>query len=455
MTFTLPDLPPPIARSLPFNEEAEAALVARLLVDPEQVPIVAGSLPPEDFYISNYRAAFEAMQKLTAAHKRIDVLTLQDAIGDKSGELSERLSRIAGYRAPLEEYVAIVRRDAFRRRLITGMEHVAAKAYIEEDRDALVAALHDTVVQVSTGTDDDSLISPAQAAEAYLASLALRKGGAPSGLTYGFNSIDAILNPAAGGEMIVLAARPSVGKTALAETISDHWAGIAPYPVLFVSLEMSLTKLIDRTVARRADLPAKDLVRGNLTDDQFKLAEETATARKASRIWYLDNAHAKTSDVRAAAAKVRIMAGGLSAIVIDYLQLLKDAGDQEVQRVTKISRMVKAIALEFDVPVLVLSQLSRAVMQREDQHPRLHDLRESGAIEQDADVVLGLHRELGEHITDVEVLKQRQGEIGMAHLDFDGDHVRFSEVPPVKLGISILTGLPMTTGKKRYEGDTW
>ena len=184
-----------------------------------------------------------------------------------------------------------------------------------------------------------------------------------------------------------------------------------------------------------------------------------STCRQA-RAYLAQNGIAYTeidiSKDRAAAAKVRIMAGGLSAIVIDYLQLLKDAGDQEVQRVTKISRMVKAIALEFDVPVLVLSQLSRAVMQREDQHPRLHDLRESGAIEQDADVVLGLHRELGDHITDVEVLKQRQGEIGMAHLDFDGDHVRFSEVPPMAIGISILTGQPMTTpGRKRYEGDTW
>ncbi len=417
-------------RTLPHNTEAEAALIARLLADPGQVPVLAGSLPAEDFYDPQYRAAYQAMQRLTAAHRRIDILTLQDALGDRSGDLAEGLSRIAGYRAPLDEYAAIIRRDAFRRRVIAGMVEIENRAYFEEDRERLVAEMHDVVVRISTGVDSDRLISPAQAAETYLAALETRRGGGITGLDYGFESLDAILNPAGPGEMIVLASRPSVGKTALAETIADHWADVAPYPVLFVSLEMGVTQLLDRTIARASGLSAKRIVRGLLNDQQHALAHETAAARATVRLWYLDDPFATTASVRAAAAKTRLVAGGLSAIVIDYLQLLKDPGESEVQRVTRISRQVKAVAREFEVPVLVLSQLSRAIMTRDDQHPRLHDLRESGAIEQDADVVIGLHRDLGGDTLDIGILKQRQGEIGNAHLLFDGDHLRFTEVHP-------------------------
>lgn len=417
-------------RTLPHNEEAEAALIARLLADPEQIPVLASSLPAEDFYTAQYRAAYQAMQRLTAAHRRIDILTVADALGDRSGDLSEGLSRIAGYRAPLDEYAAIIRRDAFRRRVIAGMVEIENRAFVEEDRERLVAEMHDVVVRISTGVDSDKLISPAQAAEAYVASLDARRGGAMTGLDYGYPSLDAILNPAGPGEMIVLASRPSVGKTALAEVIADHWADIAPYPVLFASLEMGVTQLLDRTIARQSGLPARSIVRGLLNDQQHGIARDAAQARGAVRLWYLDDPFATTASVRAAAAKTRLVAGGLSAIVIDYLQLLKDPGDSEVQRVTRISRQVKAIAREFEVPVLTLSQLSRAIMTRDDQHPKLHDLRESGAIEQDADVVVGLHRELGGDVLDVGILKQRQGEVGSARLGFDGDHLRFHELQP-------------------------
>lgn len=419
-------------KPLPANEEAEAALIARLLVDPEQVAAV--SLDPADLYVGVWRQAFVAMQRLASEHKRIDILTLQDALGDRSGELGQRVAEVSSYRAPIEEYVGIIRRDAFRRRVIAGLGRVVSSAYITEDRDAILAEIHDAIVQISAGVEDEMLITAGQAVDGFLRVLEERRHGRKTGLRYGFPSIDALINPALAGEMIVFAARPSVGKTAIAEMIADNWAEQSEYPILFCSLEMSLAKLLTRTVSRYADLPAQSLVRGKLTDKDYILAVQATEDRRSVGIWYLDDGRATTSSVRAAAAKVRILANGIGGIVIDYLQLLKDAGDQEVQRVTRISRNVKALAREFEVPVLVLSQLNRSLESRDDKHPKLYDLRESGAIEQDADVVVGLYRELGTSMTDLDVLKQRDGGVGRLHLSFDMEHVRFGELPIKPLG---------------------
>jgi replicative DNA helicase len=412
--------------SLPHSEEVEAALVARLLVDPDQLPVLAGKLHPEDFYVTQWRQAYEAMQRLSGAGRAIDITTLQDALQDRSGELGQRIAEVgSSFRAPVDEYAGLIRRDAFRRRLIGALDHVIQRAYEVGDREVLLAEVHDAVVQVSQGVEDGRLISPDQAADAYLDLTERRAVGLVGGLNYGFSALDRVLNPARGGEMIVLAARPSVGKTAMAEMVADTWSRQSADPVLFVSLEMSLTMLLDRSISRDTGLPAYDIIRGHLDETGIQQAKDAATLRRGRRVWYLDDPFATTNSVRAMAAKLRILAGGLSGIVVDYLQLLKDAGDQEVQRVTKISRQIKAIAREFEVPLLVLSQLSRAPEMREDPHPRLSDLRESGAIEQDADAVIGLYRPLESTVIDVEVLKQRQGMLGRTQLYFDNDHVRF------------------------------
>lgn len=416
-----------MADVLPRSEDVEAALIARLLVDSEQIPLVASRLPAEDFYVGELRQAFRAMQELSAQRKRVDLTTLSDALGDKTGSLGDTIMRVPHMTAPIEEYIEIVRRDAFRRRVILDLGEIIAQAQVVTDRGELLTELHDLVVRLSSNVDNDNLVSPIQAVEMYEHQVELRRHGLRGGLAYGFPALDGVLNPAMPGDMIVLAARPSVGKTALAENVADYWAHQAEGPVLFASLEMSVGSILDRTIARLTGVPAKKIVRGVMDDAEAALAHTTIEQRRSVGIWYLDDGNATTASLRAAAAKTRLMAGSLGGIVIDYLQLLKDPGDQEVQRVTKISRQVKAIAREFDVPVLVLSQLSRAVMQREDQHPRLHDLRESGAIEQDADVVIGLYRELGSSTTDVDVLKQRQGGVGRVQLSFDEERVRFSD----------------------------
>jgi replicative DNA helicase len=413
---------------LPHSETREAAIVARLLVDPAQLPVLSGSLSAEDFYDPTWRAAYSAMQRLSQEHRTIDIEGLRPALGADADELARSLGELtAGHRAPVDEYARDIRGDAFKRRLVGTLQTVIAKAS-KVDAPVLLAELTAAVQRIGSGMEDGALLSPDQAIDFYTRESEARARGERRGLSWGLPSMDNVLLPAYGGEMVVLAARPSVGKTALAEMIADHWAHTAEYPVLFASLEMGVDSILDRTIARTADIPGGKVISGNLSKVESALAEKTLLERRGVALWYLDDPYATTSSVRAAAARVRLLAGGIGGIVIDYLQLLKDPGDQEVQRVTKISRQVKAMAREFSAPTLALSQLNRASANRDDTRPRLQDLRESGAIEQDADRVFGLWRtSLESTETEVIVLKARQGKTGTVYLDYIGEHFRFEE----------------------------
>lgn len=409
--------------TLPHSEEAEAALVSRLLVDPRQVAVLSGRLSPDDFYVGVYRDAWAAMVRMSATHTPIDLVTLRAEGVDITG-----VDLVAGSRAPVEEYAGIIRGLAFRRRAITNLERLTARVYEADDRQAVVSDIQATVTAIMEGVEDGRLFNVAQAIELYEAATE-RRARQGSGLSYGIEPMDRLIQPAQGGDMIVIAGRPSMGKTALAETIADNWAWESPAPVMFVSLEMSLSQLMDRAIARTRGIDAQRVIRGLLNPDEQVMAREALDARRAVNIWYLDDPNATTASIRAAAAKVRLVYGGLRAIVIDYLQLLTDAGDQEVQRVTRISRRVKAIAREFDVPVVALSQLRRFGPNEAARRPRLDDLRESGAIEQDADLVMALWGE-GLDARDVEllILKNRQGMAEKTiYLSFDRSTVTFGE----------------------------
>jgi replicative DNA helicase len=394
------------------------------MLDQHLLPVVAGMVGAEDFYNPTFAKAFTGMKRLHSEGKVFDVLTLRDFTGDDL-DLAESMN--AGTRSPIEEYANIVRRLAERRRVIVGLENVIARAEREDDPTAILSALHEVTMGMARGTDGSRLLSPSKAVDLYERETIRRNTVGSIGLGWGFATIDRWFQPAQGGEMIVLAARPGIGKTALAEWLSDLWARDSEYPIMFVSLEMSVPQLLDRAVARYGGIPASSIVRGALNEDEKERARVVAEQRRDARIWYLDDPRATTDSVRAAAATLRMLVGGLSAIVIDYLQLLKDNGESEVSRVTRISRNVKAIAREFDVPVLTLSQLNRSVESREDRHPKLHDLRESGAIEQDADRVIGLYRREGTNDLDFEALKNRSGPVKRVALYFDAEHMSFTE----------------------------
>lgn len=416
-------------QKLPHSESLEAAIVARLLADPEQLPVLVDLVRPEDFYIATWRKAYTAMQHLSARRQTVDIETLRAKIGTDADDVASRLRDITiGHRAPLEEYADQLRTYAFRRRVIGALERVSSRAHTADSRDAILADLQDALVGIASGMEQGNLLSPNQAIDLYEATMVERSKGERTGLTWGIRALDNDMAPARPGEMIVLAARPSIGKTVLAEQIADHWAHVGQQPILFASLEMGVDSLLDRTVSRLSDLPSSTVIRGILTKEEQARALEVVSRRREVGVWYLDDPYATTASVRAAAAKVRILAGGIGGIVVDYLQLLKDPGESEVQRVTRLSRQIKAIALEYKVPLLALSQLNRAPEMRDDSHPRLSDLRESGAIEQDADRVLGLWRpDRSSEEADLEVLKSRQGKAGFRiSLDYDGEHFRFT-----------------------------
>lgn len=418
---------------LPYNEGAEGGLLTRLLLDPAQIPLVSDKLTAEDFYLPEYRRAYNAMVRLSRERKSVDIASMgQDGIG-----LNALLTQLTqAHRASAEEYSEIVRRDGFRRRLITTLEKLIDRAQREESRQDLLTALSQATTSIMSNAEDGALLSPHTAVEMYRAVQEARAGGIV-GLKYGIRGLDRLLTPARGGEMVVIAARPSVGKSALADNVADNWSLQSQHPILFVSIEMTVPQLLDRAVARLGKLDASKVIRGQLSEQELVVAAEALRSREAMSVWYLDDPHATTGSVRAAAAKLRSLTGGIGGIVIDYLQILKDDGtDSEVQRVTRISRNVKALGREFDCPVLVLSQLNRAVELREDQHPKLHDLRESGAIEQDADIVVALKRDLGTREMDIEVLKNRQGPVGMIKVEFNFTTMSFPDPNPVREAVA-------------------
>jgi len=409
--------------TLPHNFQAEEVLIAKLLLDPTKLPLLVDKLAPEHFYVPDHRAAYGAMVKLSQERKSIDHFTINEQAG-RDLDLPI-ISLTAGHGGDVGDYAKAIKDSAFRRQIIAMGEKIQRIGYGDED-DAM-ARIQDEVTALVRGAHEGNLLSPSVAVDEYLRTLLARQQGTLSGLKYGMKPLDDRIQPAVGGDMVVIAARPSVGKTAFAETIADNWSTQSTSPILFVSLEMRMDQLFDRAVSRASSLPAQSIIRGKLTEDEYNIAVRTAEQRRDVDIWYLPDYYADTAAVRAAAAKTKLIHGGIGGIVVDYLQLLTDKGDMEVQRVTRISRNLKAMAMEFNCPLLVLSQLNRAVESRDDKHPKLYDLRESGSIEQDSDLVMGLSRQLGTSNMDVEVLKNRNGELCLIPLYFDPTRVRFGD----------------------------
>lgn len=368
----------------------EEALIARLLVDPAAVPTLSGKLSASDFTDERYGEAWSAMERLASAGRPIDLVTLR-AEGVDLIDPTRHLSSL--HTAPLDEYVAIIRRESFKSNVLNELGRLSQRVRSHDDPADIVNDVQRAVSGILADTGDaGDLVSLASVVEQ----------DARPGLAYGIPGIDQHMQPAGPGDVIVVAARPSIGKTALAWNIAEAWAFESPTPVLFVSLEMPASKLLKRALKHH---DRSDLAAYNLT--------------------IYDAARATTALVRAQAARLRLRHGGIRGMAIDYLQLLKDPGGEgnENLRVARMSGEIKAIAREFECPVLLLSQLNRGAEFRKDPRPKLSDLRDSGAIEQDADGVLGLYRK-DRSVTTLEVhcLKNRDGHAEWtAYLDFDLD----------------------------------
>lgn len=347
--------------SLPHNPEAEACIIAKLLVDPSAIPSLVGVLSADDFHDETYGKAWAVMEQNAGNAYRVDATTLK-ASGVDIGDPLEFLNRATS--APVREYASIITRDALRRRAITALRK-AEKQVQNADEAGVYSAVQEAIVRVMEGHRGGGLYA--------LGDLVSDFQPETNVYPWGIRALDEAVYGMGGGDMVVIAARPNVGKTAVAVEMALGMSRGSQYPVMFTTIEMSRDQLVKRISHRAGGI------------EQFKAGYNLIIH---------DEPRATTATVRAAAARIKAQHGGIRAVVIDYIQILKDPGSPQHERVAKISGEVKSIGREFDIPVVALSQLNRLSEGREDKKPQLSDLRDSGAIEQDADIVIGLYRKM-------------------------------------------------------------
>jgi replicative DNA helicase len=437
-----------IDKLAPQAVDAEQSVLGSILIDPEAVLRVADFLRPPDFYRQQHADIYEAMLALHAQREPIDLVTLGDEL-----ERRERLQPVGGpaYLATLmdavptavhvEHYGRIVERKAVLRNLIAAAGRIAAVGY-EEANDAEVAidraeGILFEISQRRTMGGFESLATLLGEAYDRLEYLHEHRGqilGIPSGLS----QLDMLLGGFQPSDLIILAARPSVGKTSLALNIAQHASVREGKKVAVFSLEMSREQLALRLLSAESGINPRPLQSGFVDETDWSKIAQVMNDMHGAPMWIDDSPALTVMELRTKARRLEAEQRGLDLVIVDYLQLMQGTSQarepNRVQEVSEISRGIKQLARELKVPVIALSQLSRGVEQRGSAEPRLSDLRESGSIEQDADVVIFLYRD-GEQNADSEVellkakiAKHRNGPIGEVPLQFRKTNTRFYTV---------------------------
>lgn len=430
----------------PQNTEAEASLLGAILIDSDAIVKVADIVRPEDFYDERHARVYEATLQLYEKHSPIDVLTLSDQLKNTGmlditggpGFLTE-LTNFVPTAAHADRYAEIIAQKAMRRRLIKASQSIAELGFDESrSLQELVENAETQLFRVSEQhikQDISSIENILSSSFDRLDELHKDKGKL-RGVPTGYRDLDNILAGLQPSDLFVLAARPSMGKTAFALNLAQNVALKAGQPVLIFSLEMSKEQLVDRMLASEAGVNAWNLRTGNLSDDDFEKIGHAMGTLSEAQILIDDSPGISVSDMRTKARR-EAHKRPLGLIIVDYLQLMSGgarfSGDSNrVQEISEISRGLKGIAREMNVPVIALSQLSRSVESRNPQIPQLADLRESGSIEQDADVVAFIYREEyynpeteNKNIARILIKKHRNGPTGDIELYFDREKQRF------------------------------
>ncbi|HLU26542.1 MAG TPA: replicative DNA helicase [Longimicrobiales bacterium] len=442
----------PVAdRHPPYAPEAEISVLGAMLIDGDAVAKAVEIVDDGMFYREANRRIFRAMARLFERGQVVDPVTLSEEL-NKTGEL-EAVGGVA-YLAELldavptaanvEYHARIVRERALLRRLIDASTQIIRSAYEvgEKTVDQILDEAEQRIFQVAQSHDRGGFVWIKQILYPTfeeIEKLQSAKGGL-TGVPTGFPDLDSMTGGLQRGDLIVLAARPSMGKTSLAIGIALHAAISHQVPTAVFSLEMSKEQIVQRMLCHEALVDLGKLRRGMLDDDDYVRLAQAAGHLNTAPIWIDESGSLTNLEMRAKARRLKADHRELGLIVVDYIQLMHSAGKVEnrQQEVSEISRSLKALAKELDVPILALSQLSRAPEQRADHRPQLSDLRESGSIEQDADVVLFLYRperylatreeaiEQGvAGLAELIIAKQRNGPTGMVQLYFRGESTRF------------------------------
>jgi len=431
----------------PQDLEAEKSVLGAILVDSGSINLVAGFLRVEYFYMPEHQMIYRAMLTLFEKQKPIDLITIKDELkleGDlkKIGGkvyLSDLINTVPTS-AYIEHYGQIVKDQYTKRRLIEMSSRMVEKAFDEKgDVKKLLDQAEIDIFSLSQEHLHRDFIELKEVLAESFERLEefIKKGSHFRGVPTGYIDLDNKLSGMQNSNLIVLAARPGIGKTSLALNIALHVATKEKIPVGFFSLEMSKEELVDRLLVGQADIDAWRLKTGRLSDDDYKKLTEAMGELSEAPIYIDDTPGISILEMRTKARKLKVEKN-IHFLVMDYLQLA-DSGkrfDSRVQEVSFVSQGLKNLARELKIPVLAISQLSRAVEQRGSKRPQLADLRESGAIEQDADVVMFLYQEeesedlldQTKRLVKLNIAKHRNGPTGDMELMFRGDRVKFYSV---------------------------
>ena len=435
-----------IKRILPHSIDAEKAVIGSMIMDADAVVAASEMITGDDFYQRQYGILFDAMVELYNEGKPVDVLTLQERLKMKdvpeefsSIEFISELVSSVPTSANVRHYAQTVSDDATLRRLIRVNEEIANTCY--QHRESLDEIMNTTEKRIfdvlqKKSTDEyvpikDVVLSVIDKIEA-----AARHKGTVTGLATGFYDLDYKTSGLQPSDLILIAARPSMGKTAFVLNLAQYMCVRNHVPTAIFSLEMSKEQLVNRLFALESQVDSQQLRPGNLSDDDWAKLIEGAGIVGRSNLIIDDTPGISVAELRSKCRKYKAEKG-LDVIMIDYLQLMTGSkrADSRQQEISDISRSLKEIARELQVPVLALSQLSRAVEQRPDHRPMLSDLRESGAIEQDADVVMFLYRDdyynkdsEKKNIAEVIIAKQRNGPIGTVELAWLPNLTKFANL---------------------------
>ncbi|MCX2455851.1 replicative DNA helicase [Lacticaseibacillus nasuensis] len=442
-----------IRRTPPFNKEAEQAVLGSVFLNPHKLVEVAEFVTAEDFYVRAHRLIFAAMSALSDRDEAIDVVTVQDYL-DAHNQLDDiggvgyvvELADAVPTAANAVYYAKIVAEKAQVRRLIATAESIAARGYDEQaDVPTLLETASDEILTVADTTKRSGFRHIKDVLNATVSQIdkLYQNDSEITGLPTGFKDLDKITTGLHDGELVIIAARPAVGKTAFALNIAQNVGTKTGKTVAIFSLEMGAEQLVSRMLCAEGSIDANHLRTGQLDEQEWESLVVAMGSLSQADIFIDDTPGIRMAQIRSSCLKLQ-QEHDLGLVVVDYLQLIEGSGENRQQEVSAISRAMKKLAKELGVPVIALSQLSRGVEQRQDKRPVLSDIRESGSIEQDADIVAFLYREDyyrsdddsddedqgDQNVGPVEVIieKNRSGARGTVNLLFVKSYNKFTSV---------------------------
>ena len=443
-------VPRPVAvggRVPPNNVSAEESLIGAMLLSADAVLVAAEMCVAEDFYRPLHGQIFSSIIDLAHSGREVDWVTVSEKLRERGApEIDPSLLTALQLNTPSAanalHYADIVRDKARQRKLIEISGRIADEAYaVTDDVDAVVDAAERMILEVRDTGNYDSVSSllPLLIDEINLLEERSENKGAITGIETGYRKLDAVLKGLQSSSLTIVGARPSVGKTAFALGILLHVGAVVRRPALYFSLEMSRNELAERILATSALIDSSRLKTGDLNNAEWNQAQSAINQLHDAPIFVDDNPNLTVMDVRARARRIKQQQGDLGVVIVDYIQLMSSRTRSENRQVevAEMSRGLKILARELGCPVIALSQLSRGLESRTDKRPMMSDLRESGSLEQDADVVLFLYRpeiydtevtDANRGIVEVIVSKHRNGPTGTANLVFRSKFARFDDM---------------------------